>query len=138
MNYEQLLKYIKQHGKATFEPLEEEMPVRGNALASGDNALDKECEDKIIAKLNSGDMSAWFCACVKVTLYGHNEVGRSYLGACSYDSFAEFVSDNYYYPQLVSDAQDDLAMQLDSKYHALKSLELKLESESTDSNNIGD
>lgn len=76
------------------EMLDEDVPVRGNASASGDDAFDKRVEDEIIARLEAGDMSAWFCA--KVTAYVelpcpilhgvHTLAGVDYLGCCSYAS----------------------------------------------------
>jgi len=41
------------------EALEEDIPVRGNALASGDAEADRACEDEILARLEAGDIWAW-------------------------------------------------------------------------------
>ena len=41
--------------------------VRGNAMCSGDNDFDKECEDKIIADLNDGNIWAWASVCCHLT-----------------------------------------------------------------------
>ena len=44
----------------------EPVPVRGNAMASGDDQLDQEVEDRILARLDAGDVWAW--AAVTVTV----------------------------------------------------------------------
>ena len=35
---------------------QDDIPVRGNAMASGDDATDRECEDDILTRLDSGDV----------------------------------------------------------------------------------
>jgi hypothetical protein len=47
----------------------DETPVRGNALASGDDAADREYEDEILARLRDDDVWAW--ACVEVRESGY-------------------------------------------------------------------
>ncbi len=37
----------------------EDIPVRGNAMSSGDNELDREVEDAILARLAQGEEWAW-------------------------------------------------------------------------------
>jgi hypothetical protein len=73
---------------------QDDTTVRGNAVASGDNAEDRACEDEIIRRLDRGDVWAW--ALVKVTARWGNFVGIDYLGACSYESEDEFKADAYY------------------------------------------
>jgi hypothetical protein len=73
---------------------EEPTPVRGNALASGDAAVDKACEDEILRRLESGDQAAWFCAIVTATYGGFT--GRDVLGGCSCVSIDDFKADAYY------------------------------------------
>lgn len=60
----------------------EDIPVRGNALASGDKQVDKDCEDEILDRLANGDESAWCCLLVKATWEGYT--GCDSLGACSF------------------------------------------------------
>jgi hypothetical protein len=99
------------------ECLPEDIPVRGNALASGDDAEDKACEDEILARLDSGDPWAWCCVKVTATLeckapqyeVGHTSkgpcyrmptdvslVGVDYLGGCSYRDEADFREGGYF------------------------------------------
>ncbi len=73
-------------------------PVRGNALASGDSAEDKRCEDEILARLESGDIWAWASVTVRVE---YNDTSgemysEAYLGCCSYAAEAEFRADAYF------------------------------------------
>ena len=37
----------------------DDIPVRGNAMASGDDDADRECENELIERLESGDETAW-------------------------------------------------------------------------------
>ena len=75
--------------------LDETCPVRGNALASGDEADDRACEDKIIARLDRGDIWAWCTVKVTVTYRGVLSADE-YLGSCSYDSEADFRAAGYF------------------------------------------
>jgi hypothetical protein len=38
---------------------QDDTPVRGNAMASGDDAADRECEDEILSRLEAGNVEAW-------------------------------------------------------------------------------
>ncbi len=76
----------------TVEP--EFTPVRGNAMASGDDAADKECEDEILDALANGFVWSW-CT-VKVTASWKEWAGFDYLGCCSYANEKAFMSDGYY------------------------------------------
>jgi hypothetical protein len=91
-----VLKTALQEKDVTFEVTAEmdDLPVRGNALASGDDEADRECEDEIIRRLNQGDVWAW--ACVKVTArFGEHEA-HDYLGACSYADENDFRACAYF------------------------------------------
>ena len=75
-------------------PEPEDMPVRGNAVASGDDAYDRRVEDGIIARLESGDDWAW--CCVRVDAHLGGLTGTAYLGGCSYADEAGFRRGGYY------------------------------------------
>lgn len=92
----------------TCEP--EDLEIRGNAMASGDDALDKEIEDEIIARLENGDQWAW--CCVHVTAKWRGLEGCDTLGGCSYKDEADFMAGGYY---------DDMRME------ALERLNLEVE-----------
>ncbi len=72
---------------------EEFEPVRGNAMASGDYAFDRETEDHILAELSKGNAWAWFCA--KVTCEWLDMRENGYLGCCSYKSREDFEASDY-------------------------------------------
>jgi hypothetical protein len=85
----------------TFMAEEEDVEVRGN-FDSGDAAADKALEDEIIARLDSGDIFAWFCARVRVTYRGIL-TADTYLGACSYANEEDFKQDGGYFKQMVDE-----------------------------------
>lgn len=98
-----------------LECLPEDMPVRGNAMASGDDAYDKAVEDEILADLESGNEWAW-CV-VKVTATGvFNGVkfhGVAYLGGVSCKSREDFeTGDADYLEAMKADALADLCESL--------------------------
>lgn len=82
----------------TLEVHTEDLPVRGNVVASGNKEVDKEYEDKIITRIDAGDVWAWCIVVVKATieLDGQKFQGYDTLGACSYDSEEDFKVDGYY------------------------------------------
>ena len=66
------------------------------AFASGDEELDKQT----LADIESGKL-LWFCA--KVTASKANvELAADYIGACCYESYAEFMTGDGYYADMVS------------------------------------
>jgi hypothetical protein len=85
----------------------EDLPVRGNAIASGDDAYDKQVEDEILERLSRGDAWAWCTVEVKVTIDGVST--SEYLGGCSYDNEYAFESAGDYYPDMVLTCLDKLA-----------------------------
>jgi hypothetical protein len=84
---------IKQ--QATIEIIihPEDLLIRGNLVASGDDALDKQLEDAVIEELEHNPW-AWCVVEVKATWMG---LGAStFLGGCSYRSENDFKVDGYY------------------------------------------
>ena len=73
---------------------EEHVPVKGNAIASGDAKYDARVENKIIKQLDSGNIWAWCTVEVRGTYKGITE--SDYLGCCSYKSEKDFKKDLYY------------------------------------------
>lgn len=86
-------------------------PVRGNALASGDDALDREVEDQIIARLDGGDVWAWAFVTVEARYAGL--VGKDHLGACSYNDEKDFRTPGGYFDDMKAEALADLQRQID-------------------------
>lgn len=78
----------------TLEATEDDLPIQGNAQASGDDEDDKRVEAELLLRRAVGDVWAW--ASVKVTAEWHGFKGVDYLGACSYKDETEFRQDAYY------------------------------------------
>jgi hypothetical protein len=92
---------------------QDDNPVRGNAMVSGDDAFDKEVEDNILKRLDDGDVWAW--AQVGVVAEVEDETGwtwrgpAAWLGGVSVKDEKDFVEgDSDYYEQLKADALDNL------------------------------
>ena len=83
----------------------DDTPVRGNVLASGNDAEDKEAEDEVLRRLDNGDVWAWACVQVKVTYQGISE--SVFLGGCSYENENAFRKDGYY-QDMVNEALGEL------------------------------
>jgi hypothetical protein len=102
----------------TLSVEQDDMPVRGNALASGADAADKAAEDEIIARLEAGDVWAWAQVTVRaeLTLNEQTYHGYDYLGACSYADEDDFKA-GVYYPDMEGAAYMDLVRNLRELAH---------------------
>ncbi len=97
----------------------EDIPVRGNAVASGDDAIDKRVEDEIIARIDDGDPWAWCCVEVRAS---HDEISSSdYLGGCSYRDEAYFRTGGYY-EDMVKQAVDGLNLEREKMIRSLRGI----------------
>lgn len=72
----------------------DDIPIRGNVMASGDAEFDKQVEDALISRVNSGDVWAWARVEVTGTFKGLSE--SEYLGGCSYKDQNDFEESGYY------------------------------------------
>lgn len=88
--------------KLTLTAEQDDTEVRGNAMVSGDDAADKEVEDGILRRLDSGDVWAW--AFVKVRAECGDAVGEDALGACSYADERDFCTLDGYFADMVMSA----------------------------------
>ena len=79
---------------------QDDTPVRGNALSSGDDEDDRKYEDLILARLNTGDVWAWAQVEVQATL-PDGRTGSAHLGGCCYEDEKDFKTDNPYYEDLI-------------------------------------
>jgi hypothetical protein len=95
----------------------EDIPVRGNALACGDDAEDKACEDEIIARLDRGDVWAW--AYVTVTARWRDWKGSATLGACSCTDEDDFRTPGGYYDDMCAEALAELNVRVQTAFEAL-------------------
>ncbi len=117
VRHEKLLKLLHEKARITIRAeRDEDAPVRGNALASGDDDLDREAENEILERLERGDVWAW----AHVTVYASYEglQGRDDLGACSYASEADFRTECGYFKQMVDSAIENLAEHMERLGHA--------------------
>lgn len=71
----------------TFECEPEHAPIRGNCMASGDEAFDEKCAVDIEHALDNGNPWAW--CCVKCVAHWRGLSGVDYLGC--YSTFGDGV-----------------------------------------------
>jgi len=90
----------------------DDTPVRGNAMASGDDAFDKKVEDKILRALRDGDVWAWALVTVTATDDATGEEFKTCLGAVSYPSERAFRASETY-ADMKAEAVDGLEEILD-------------------------
>ena len=91
----------------------DDIPVRGNAMCSGDDDYDREVEDAILARLADDDVWAWAQVVVTARYNGVDcVVGMDSLGACCYKDEADFKACAYY-ADMKDQAREDLYTQLE-------------------------
>lgn len=102
-----------------FETLvsEESIPIRGNAIATGNDEEDAKVENDLIDQLERGNIWAWCAVEVRATWRGIT--ASDYLGGCSYASQNDFERGDGYY----SDMKQTAYNQLLDKIRALKEKE---------------
>ena len=103
--------------KVTYELIvqQDDIPVRGNAMASGDVAYDKRVEGEIIRRLENGDVWAWAHVIVIAHYDGIDDVhGCDHLGCCSYRDEADFCQPGGYYDDMKAVAVDDLRAKMEA------------------------
>lgn len=76
---------------------QDDIPVRGNAIASGDARIDADVENNILHRLEDGDVWAWASVEVRVTHEASGLSGSDYLDGCSYESEEDFRESEYFY-----------------------------------------
>lgn len=85
---------------------QDDLQIVGNAMASGDDKVDKEAEAHIFMELAQGNVWAW--AYVTVMAKWNNVRGVASLGGCSYKSEEDFKQPGGYYDDMKQEALDDL------------------------------
>jgi hypothetical protein len=88
----------------TLEVLPDDIPIEGNAMASGDDAVDRRAEQDVIDGLAAGNEWAWCTVRITAEHLDSGVVGESFLGTCSYDSEEDFMQVNGYAPDMIDDA----------------------------------
>ena len=112
----------------------EDIPLRGNAIASGDPDYDREYEAELQERLERGDESAWCCMVVTATWTsadGDEYVGRDHLGGVTLEGGsgravnrqAWELADWYGMKQ---EALDDLNAQLETRVKRCAALQAEL------------
>lgn len=99
----------------TIECLPEDMPVRGNALASGDDEEDRKAENAVLAAL---ECNPWAWCLVRVRAWAGSVYGEDYLGCCSYESEEDFKRGGYW-EDMQANALSDLRVRLTLANEAL-------------------
>ncbi len=84
-----LVQFLTHHAEITVECHGEDLPFKGNAMASGQEDMDREAEEWIASQLADGNEWAWCLSRVVATWEGFT--GDAYLGGCSYLSEADFM-----------------------------------------------
>lgn len=84
----------------TAEP--EDIPIRGNAIVSGDDDFDEKVARDIEAQLDRGNVWAW--ASVTVTASWAGFTGSDHLGGCSYKDEADFRVRGGYYEDMLHES----------------------------------
>lgn len=74
----------------TLQTYPSDVSIRGNVLASGDDAEDRAAEQDVTRRVADGDAWAWFDAVVTAEYEGVTATAA--LGACSYTDEASFRS----------------------------------------------
>lgn len=96
----------------TLTAEQDDTPVRGNAMASGDDSVDKAYEDEIIQRLDNGDVWAW--ASVKVTSSYKSFKGTDHLSGCCYKDEKDFMQPGGYYDDMKKEAYNNLITKLEA------------------------
>jgi len=94
-----------------IECLPEYIPIKGNVSAI-DEKIDRECEERVISSLESGNLWAWCCVKVTAFIDGIDLEGVDYLGGCSYKSENDFKRGGYW-KDMKQQAKNDLLTQIE-------------------------
>lgn len=79
------------------ECLPDDMPVRGNAVVTGDDEEDRRIEDQIIEDM---EWNEWAWCTVRVVGEWEGIEADEYLGGCSYKSKEDFCRPGEYFPDM--------------------------------------
>lgn len=104
----------------TLKAEQDDLDVRGNAMASGDDAFDLEVENEILNRLETGDVWAWAHVAVTATWNGFS--ASNAISGCSYANEADFTRPGWYYDDMVSEAIDRLNADIAATYSTVAEL----------------
>lgn len=103
---------------------QEDTPLRGNVLASGDDEADAGAENDVRKALDAGNIWVW-CTTTVIARWNGFE-GRDNLGCCSYGSEEEFRQDDCY-ESLKQSALDNLNRVISNTADRLRTLNGEVE-----------
>lgn len=103
----------------TLTAEQDDIPVRGNAMASGDDEVDRAEEDRILNELDDGNVWAWASVTLTCTFGGFE--GFDSLGACSYRDEDDFKQPGGYYEDMREQAFENLVAIMGEAADTLKS-----------------
>jgi hypothetical protein len=103
---------IKQDATIEIMIHSEDLPIRGNLMASGDDVLDKQFEDAVIEEL---EYNLWAWCVVEVKACWKGLKASTFLGGCSYRSEADFKAGGYF-----DDMVDEVLKELSENANEIK------------------
>jgi hypothetical protein len=98
----------------------EDIPVKGNAICSGNEDFDQQVESEILERLEQDEVWAWATVCVTAEWEGLKEEG--YLGCCCYADEKEFCQEGGYYEEMVEEAINNLNKRMQNLYKKMSVL----------------
>jgi hypothetical protein len=101
------IKEMEETYNVRINATQDDLPVRGNCIATEDKEFDKTVEDEILERLDNGDVWAWADVEVQATL-PDGRTGSAYLGGCCYEDEKDFKQGGYY-EGMILNAVDDAA-----------------------------
>ena len=94
-----------------FTPENEDLDIAGR--------FEDEDVEQIQDLYNAGNMAAWFCAKVEVSV--RDLSGTDYLGGCSYGSFKEFQSnESGYYVDMINQCIEQINSDIESRNYDIQ------------------
>jgi len=94
----------------TITAEQEDLPIRGNAIASGDEDFDEKIAREIEADLDRGNVWAW--ASVTVTASWAGFAGNDQLGGCSYKDEDDFRKAGGYFEDMLRESVRQLVEEI--------------------------
>jgi hypothetical protein len=99
------IKEMEETYNVRINATQDDLPVRGNCIATEDKEFDKTVEDEILERLDYGDVWAWADVEVQATL-PDGRTGSAYLGGCCYEDEKDFKQGGYYEGMILEAAKD--------------------------------
>jgi len=98
---------------------QDDIPVRGNVSASGDEEEDRQIEEDVMERLDRGDTWAWGSVTCQASIDEFS--GYDYLGACCYEDTEDFLRGGYW-EDMKESAKEELLSGIRSAGEAYRKL----------------